>query len=65
MYYTVYVRGLLNQMVPLEVDYEKMMFNLETGEHLTTAETLLLEQLHPELLDRYFEMQGAVPLRSL
>jgi len=52
-------------MVPLEVNYEKMMFNLETGEHLTTAETLLLEQLHPELLDRYFEMQGAVPLRSL
>lgn len=55
MHYTVYIRGLLNEMVPVEVDYEEMILKLETGEDLTSAETLLLEQLQPELLDRYFE----------
>jgi hypothetical protein len=42
-------------MVPVEVDYEEMMFKLESGEDLTSAETLLLEQLQPDLLDSYFE----------
>lgn len=55
MHYTVYVRGLLDQLVPVEVDYEDMMFKLETGEDLSTAESILLEQLQPELLDRYFD----------
>lgn len=55
MHYTVYIRGLLSEMVPVEVDYEEMILKLETGEDLTSAETLLLEQLQPELLDRYFE----------
>jgi hypothetical protein len=63
MHYTVYVRGLLNEMVPVEVDYHEMMFKLESGETLTTAETLLLEQLQPELLDEYFELiQGPFPV---
>jgi hypothetical protein len=58
MHYTVYIKGQLNQMVPVEVDYEEMIFKLENGEDLTTAETILLEQLQPELLDRYFETNG-------
>ena len=60
MHYTVYIRGLLNEMVPVEVDYEEMMFKLETGEDLSTAETLLLEQLQPDLLDSYLD-QNRVP----
>lgn len=50
-------------MVPVEVDYEEMMFKLESGEDLSTAETLLLEQLQPELLDRHFEKEcGRFPV---
>jgi hypothetical protein len=63
MHYTVYVRGLLDNMVPVEVDYEEMMFKLEAGEELSTAETLLLEQLQPELLDEYYEsIRGTFPV---
>lgn len=63
MHYTVYIKGLLNEMVPVEVDYEEMMFKLESGETLSTAETLLLEQLQPELLDEYFDfIRETVPV---
>jgi len=59
MHYTVYIRGLLNEMVPVEVDYEELIFKLESGEDLSTAESILLEQLQPELLDRYFDYNRA------
>jgi len=62
MHYTVYIRGLFDKLVPVEVDYEDMMFKLETGEELSTAESILLEQLQPELLDRYWDqIRGTFP----
>lgn len=54
MHYTVYIKGLLNEMVPVEVDYHDTMFKLETGEELSHAEIVLLKQLEPDLLDRRF-----------
>ena len=55
MHYTVYLRGLFDKSIPVEVDYDQMMDKLSDGETLTEAETTLLEQLQPELLNRYFQ----------